>query len=145
LTGQDSVEQYERLRSGDIPFFRRWSTGEGLYAPYTLVTDKLGTYGINKDREFVRFQAQITRDQSSPVKLLLERIDDWTDAWAAAMRVHRDFVCPTLVRVFVAVGRKADTAGLNLAAAGVGTVDALFELFARLMAIARHAVPTEEA
>jgi hypothetical protein len=85
LAGPDSIEQFERLQSGSRPFFRRWSTGEGLAQPYTLVTDTAGTYGVNDKAEFVRFSAQVSREQSNEVALPLEEVDDWTGAWAAAV------------------------------------------------------------
>jgi hypothetical protein len=85
LTGEESIEQFERLQSGTRPFFRRWSTGEGLAHPYTLVADVAGTYGVNLRSEFVRFSAQVSREMSADVALTLEEVDDWTDAWAAPL------------------------------------------------------------
>lgn len=87
LAKADSVEQYELLPNGTQPFTRRWSTGEGIAYPYTMVADKTGTYGVNQRFEFVRFYGQISQDQSADVGLLLERIDDWTDTWAAELAV----------------------------------------------------------
>lgn len=83
LAGPDSVEQYETFASGTQPFARRWTTGTGLYAPYTLLVDETGTYGINKRLEFARFVGQVTEDQSANVALVFERVTDWTDAWSA--------------------------------------------------------------
>jgi len=87
LAGPESIEQYETLASGDRPFFRRWMTGDGLAHPYTLVTDKMGTFGVNQSAEFVRFQAQVTRTQSDDIALTLQNIDDWTDAWADSVSI----------------------------------------------------------
>jgi hypothetical protein len=87
LCGEDSIEQFERLQSGTVPFYRRWSTGEGLAFPYTLVADVAGTYGVNMRREFVRFSAQVSREQSENVALALEEVDDWTDAWADTINI----------------------------------------------------------
>lgn len=87
LCGTDSIEQFERLSSGTRPFARRWSTGEGLAYPDTLVTDLAGTYGVNERREFTRFQAQVSKEQSERIALQLEDIDDWTDAWAASFAI----------------------------------------------------------
>ena len=59
--GTESIEQFERLSNGSRPFYRRWTTGEGLAQPYTLVADVNGTYGVNGKTEFVRFQAQVSK------------------------------------------------------------------------------------
>ena len=83
LAGVDSIEQYETLANGNQPFSRRWTTGEGVFAPYTLLTDKAGTFGVNSRFEFVRFAGQVSEDQSADVGLVLEKIDSWTEAWAA--------------------------------------------------------------
>lgn len=85
LGGVDSIEQFERLQNGDRPFYRRWATGEGVAEPYTLVADVAGTYGVNSNREFVRFSAQISRETSENVAMSLEAVDDWTDAWAETL------------------------------------------------------------
>ncbi len=87
LAGEDSVEQFERLANGNQPFSRRWSTGEGVAYPYTFLADKTGTYGVNKRYEFVRFFGQISQDQSGDIGIVLEKIDDWAEAWTAEMSV----------------------------------------------------------
>ena len=87
LAGSDHIEQWESLPSGTQPFSRRWSTGEGVEYPYTLIADKTGTFGVNKRFEFVRFFGQISQDQGADIGLVLENIDDWTDAWAAELSV----------------------------------------------------------
>jgi hypothetical protein len=85
MAGPQSIEQWERLANGQRPFFKRWSTGEGLAHPYTLVADTQGTYGVNGKTEFVKFQAQVTKEQSGDIAMSLEAIDDWTEAWAASL------------------------------------------------------------
>lgn len=87
LCGPDSIEQFERLNNGDKPFFRRWTTGEGLAYPYTLVTDTNGNWGVNGKTEFVKFQAQVSREKSGDIAMSLEAVDDWEDAWAAPLAV----------------------------------------------------------
>lgn len=87
LAKADSVEQYELLPNGTQPFTRRWATGEGVSYPYTMVADKTGTYGVNQRFEFVRFYGQISLDQGQDVGLVLEKIDDWKDAWAQELAV----------------------------------------------------------
>lgn len=87
LAGPQSIEQFERLNNGSQPFFRRWATGEGLAHPYTLVCDVTGNWGVNGKTEFVRFQAQVSREQSADIAMSLEAVRDWTDAWAAPLSV----------------------------------------------------------
>lgn len=87
IGGPEHIEQFERLPNGSQPFARRWSTGEGVAYPYTLVADKTGTYGVNPDAQFVRFAGQVSQNESEAVGLPLSRVDDWTDAWAQALRV----------------------------------------------------------
>lgn len=87
LTGIDSIEQFERLPSGDTPFFRRWSVGEGVLAPYTLIGADNGTWAINKRQEFVRFSGQSSVPASDDIGATLEGIADWKDAWAALVHI----------------------------------------------------------
>lgn len=87
LCGPDSIEQFERIANGDRPFARRWTTGEGLAHPYTLVADLNGTYGVNKRAEMTKFQAQVSKEQSKAIALVLEQATDWTDAWAASVSI----------------------------------------------------------
>lgn len=79
--GPESVEQFERLNSGDTPFFRRWAVGEGIAHPYTVVATDNGVWGINEVLEFVRLSGQTSEPRSNDVGRQLEAIDDWTDAW----------------------------------------------------------------
>lgn len=81
LCGEDSIEQFERQASSTVPFFRRWTSGDGLFAPYTMLTVKEGNFGINTNREFVRISSQITSVRSNEIGLKLEEIDDWSEAW----------------------------------------------------------------
>lgn len=87
MTGPDSIEQFERLPSGDTPFFRRWSVGEGVYAPYTLVAADNGVWCVNKLKELVKITGQLSNDNSSNVGMSLEGVDDWSDAWAAPVYI----------------------------------------------------------
>ena len=94
LAGPQVVEQWELLANGNQPFARRWTTGEGIFAPYTFLADKSGTYGVNTRFEFVRFAGQQSEDQSADVGLTLQSIDDWTDAWAeeASVKGQKFFI-----------------------------------------------------
>lgn len=87
MTGVDSVEQFERLTQGSTPFFRRWSVGEGVYAPYTLVAEDQGVFGLNSDFEFVRFTGQTSEPKSDDIGRMLESIDNWKLAWAQSIHL----------------------------------------------------------
>lgn len=90
LCGHESIEQYERLPNGSQPFARRWTTGDGVAYPHTIVADRSGTYGVNTRAEFVRFFGQVAQAQSDNVGLLLSKIDDWTGAWANEVTIQGD-------------------------------------------------------
>ena len=87
LAGEDSVEQFERIQNAESPFARRWSSGEGLLAPYTFLATDDGTFGLNPLREFVRFNQQVTVPESNTIGLSLERIDNWDEAWTAQVHI----------------------------------------------------------
>ena len=79
--GEDSIEQFERLASGEVPFYRRWAVGEGMFAPYAVVAADNAVWTINRLREFVRFTGQSGQPQGIDIGRILESADDWTDAW----------------------------------------------------------------
>ena len=81
VAGPDSIEQYERLSSGTIPFFRRWAVGEGIKVPYSVLFTDNATWAVNSAKEFVRLSGQSSLPQSDDIGLQLEKVDDWTDAW----------------------------------------------------------------
>lgn len=81
LGGEQSIEQFERLPTGDVPFFRRWAVGEGVKLPYAILFADNALWTINSLTEFVRFSGQTSTSQGSDVGKLLESIDDWSDAW----------------------------------------------------------------
>jgi hypothetical protein len=87
VAGPRHVEQYELLANGNQPFTRRWTTGQGVKYPYTLIADWTGTYGVNDRLEFVRFYGQISQDQSGDVNLTLQNIDNWDEAWTVECSV----------------------------------------------------------
>lgn len=91
IAGTESIEQYEEASNGDVPFYRRWFLGSGLYAPYTLLSVDNRIWGINSNKEFVAFSAQLGRIESSDIQAKLEALDDWSGAWAVEvpMAGHR--------------------------------------------------------
>ncbi len=88
ICGVDSIEQYERLSSANTPFFRRWTVGEGVYAPYTLVVADNGAWTVNKLQEFVRFAGQVSEPAGDAIGITLESIDSWQGAWAALLHIQ---------------------------------------------------------
>lgn len=81
LGGPDSIEQFERLPTGDVPFFRRWAVGDGVKFAYMMLFADNAVWTVNNLTEFVRFSGQISTASSAEVGRLLEKIDDWRDAW----------------------------------------------------------------
>lgn len=83
LAGPKSIEQYEIYPGGDRPFFRRFSVGTGLIAPYTLTAADNGVWGINNLQEFSLYAGQNAKPQSLSISLKLEEIADFEGAWAS--------------------------------------------------------------
>lgn len=81
LSGPKSVEQFERNPGAEVPFFRRWAVGNGVLLPYGSVFADNAVWAVNNLAEVVRLSGQIGEVVSTDVGLLLEGIDDWTDAW----------------------------------------------------------------
>lgn len=81
LCGPQSVEQFERLSGGTLPFFRRWSVGEGISRPHMLIAADNAVFAINQRNELVRFSGQISQSVGDAIGKALEKVDDWTDAW----------------------------------------------------------------
>jgi len=88
VAGPESTEQYERLPSGTVPFFRRWSVGEGNTVPGSLIFADNAVWMVNSNREFVRASGQTSQSRGDAVGVTLEDIDDWRGAWAAAVNVQ---------------------------------------------------------
>lgn len=110
LTGIDSVEQFERLPSGTTPFFRRWSVGEGVLAPYTLVAVDQGNYAINSAYEFVRFTGQVSEPVGDDLGLTFEKVDDWAGAWAVPVQIKgQKFILLQMPEATNAYGNKGIT------------------------------------
>lgn len=88
LSGPRSVEQFERLPTGDIPFFRRWNMGEGIILPYTLLFADNAVWGVNDKREFVRMSGQVTQPASGAIQDFIERKVDVREAWTALLHIR---------------------------------------------------------
>lgn len=81
LGGADSIEQFERVLAGNVPFSRRWSVGDGVLLPYCLVFADNAMWTISALTEFVRASGQVSETRSGTIGQYMEAIDDWTDAW----------------------------------------------------------------
>ena len=90
LAGRDSIEQFERLSSGSIPFFRRWAVEGGIEAPYTLISKDQGIWYVNKQRRFVKVLGQTPQTYSSDVGTPMEAVDEWDGAWASPLPFQGD-------------------------------------------------------
>jgi hypothetical protein len=82
MGGPDSMEQFERLPTGDTPFFRRWGMGDGISEPYSLVFADNALWGVSAAREVVRLSGQVSKAASQDIQRTLEAVDDWSDTWA---------------------------------------------------------------
>jgi len=88
LAGPQSIEQFEPVASGTQPFFRRYAMGDGVRAPYTLVVVDGALCGINTRYEWARYSGQISQDIGQLQGRLLERVDDWREAWADLIHIE---------------------------------------------------------
>lgn len=91
LAGPKSIEQFDEAASGTTPFFRRWFLGAGLYAPDTFLSVDNRIWGVNSEKEWVAFSAQLGRIESDDIQVRLEEIIDWDGAWATEIPIkgHR--------------------------------------------------------
>ncbi len=91
IGGEHSIEQHERGVNSIFTF--RFRISGSVYAPYTLVFTNNAAWALSSSREFIRISGQTTKPFSETIALSLETIDDWSDAWAAAVSVDgQDFV-----------------------------------------------------
>jgi hypothetical protein len=90
FAGEESLEQYERYVGSDVPFFRRWSVGDGISEPWTLCFADNAVWGLNGRREFVRFSGQTSQVVSDDIQKEIENryalgnIGALNKAWASA-------------------------------------------------------------
>lgn len=81
MCGPDSIEQWERSLSGDVPFIRRWAVGDGLKSPYAIAFADNAVFCINRTSEWVRFSGQTSQPVGDDIGALLANVDDWSEAW----------------------------------------------------------------
>lgn len=93
ISGEDSIEQYERYPGGTAPFYRRWSIGDGISEPYTLCHADNAAWGLNGRYEFVRLSGQTSASASDDISLSLEKmyerdnLEALNKAWAAPVNI----------------------------------------------------------
>lgn len=81
LGGENSIEQFERS-DGDPPFARRWAIGAGgVKLPYAIAFVDNSVWTINNRNELVKMVGQVPEPVSDYIGRLLQRVDDWSDAW----------------------------------------------------------------
>lgn len=89
IAGEESIEQYERYPGGTVPFFRRWSSGDGISEPYSLCFADNAAWGLNNRHEFVRLSGQTSQSVSDDIQKAIEdkycicEIGTVANAWAA--------------------------------------------------------------
>lgn len=87
VPGADSVEQFERLQTGSEPFYRRFSVGQGVRAPYTMCWADNAFWAVNQFYELARYVGQSNQGVSDDINRPLQKLDNWTDAWAVEIIV----------------------------------------------------------
>lgn len=79
--GPKSLEQWERTRSTDTPFFRRYATPASLIEPYAAVFADNATFAFVHPGEVARISGQSAAVVSTTIGQYLSRLDDTKDAW----------------------------------------------------------------
>lgn len=93
MTGEDSIEQFERYPGGTAPFFRRWSVGDGISEPYSLCHADNAAWGLNSRYEFVRLSGQTSTAASDDIQYTFERfysrgnVEALNRGWAAPLNI----------------------------------------------------------
>lgn len=88
FAGEESLEQYERYVGSEVPFFRRWSVGEGISEPHTLCHADNAAWGLNSKHEFVRLSGQTSQSVSDDIqkdieyRYSLSNLGSLNKAWA---------------------------------------------------------------
>lgn len=87
VPGPKSVEQFERLQTGTSPFYRRYSVGQGVQAPYTMCFADNVLWAVNQLFELARYTGQTNQGVSDDINKAIINADNWTDAWATDLFV----------------------------------------------------------
>ena len=121
FSGEESIEQYERYIGGDVPFFRRWSVGDGIIEPYTLCYADNSVWGLNDRMEFVRITGQTTQSASDDIGKEIEdrygmsNLSGINKAWASQIFIKGQkfvlFQSPEATNVY---GTKGFTAVIDI-------------------------------
>ncbi len=120
LCGPDSIEQWERSLSGDVPFIRRWAVGDGLKSPYALGFADNAVFAVNKAAEWVRFSGQTSQPVGDDIGALLANVDDWSEAWIGGYPDQpiswngQKFLLLQIPNATNAYGTKGITVGLDI-------------------------------
>jgi hypothetical protein len=77
----DGIEQFLRMPTGNVPFYRNFAVGDGVKLPYAIVFADNSLYFLNNMTEMVKFSGQTSKSVSETIGRLLEAIDDFSDAW----------------------------------------------------------------
>lgn len=81
IFGPSALEQWERLRSADVAFFRRYSTPAALKQPYMAVFANNATFAFCDPGEFQRITGQTTTVASEDINKFLAGLDDISEGW----------------------------------------------------------------
>lgn len=121
MTGEESIEQYERWPGGTAPFFRRWSVGDGVIEPYTLCFADNAAWGLNSRYEFARFSGQTSTSSSDDigkdieVKYAMNHLEALDKAWASPVNIKgQKFIIFQSPEAQNSYGSKGVTYGLDL-------------------------------
>lgn len=115
--GDQSVEQFERLANGTVPFFRRWRSPEGIHrgTEYAVIEEDNAFFMVNNRGEFVRLSGQTSNPYSDDLGATFENIDDWRDAWAGRVSLDgQKFVVLQFPYASNPYGTKGLTFGLDV-------------------------------
>lgn len=91
VAGLDSIEQFNPLLGGTVPFIRQWAIGDGLSEPYTFCFLDNAVWGLNKLHEFTRFSGQSGQVMSGDIgkdiadKFIIKHNGSFEDAWASPL------------------------------------------------------------
>lgn len=119
--GYESIEQFERYAGGEAPFFRRWSTGDGIVEPDTLCFADNAAWGLNSKYEFVRLSGQTSQSASDDIQAAIEKtfamsgLDNLNQCWAEPLYIKgQKFIVFQAPKASNAYGTEGFTAVLDI-------------------------------